>query len=125
MVAVKSGSTEPDASGRKAGEDDIPSKSQVHRISRQEAIDTERGTIRSRDAAKVAVTHGERNEEDDSTESGDREEKFDSSEDPTASYKRRFTSPASLDSSPGDPFKEYDTSSKLRVVAEVHEDTAF
>ena len=92
--------------------EDVPSKSQVRRISRQEAIDIEHGTIR--DVVKVA---GERNEEDDKTESGKREE-------PTASYKRRFTSPASLESSPGDPFKEYDASSKLTVVAEVHENTA-
>ena len=113
-AAATPGSTESEARDREAVED-IPSKSQVRRISRQEAIDIERGTIR--DVAKVALKHGERNEERDKAESDEREE-------PTASYKRRFTSPASLESSPGDPFKEYDTSSKLTVVAEVHENTA-
>ena len=117
---------QPEASNRKAAED-VLSKSQDRRISRQEAIDTERGTIR--DATKVAVKYGaERNEawndNADESLSGEREETFDS-EDPTASYKRRFTSPAALESSPaGNPFKEYDSSSKLIVVAEVHENAA-
>ena len=102
----QAGSTELEARNREAVES-VPSKSQVRRISRQEAIDIERGTIR--DVAKV--------EESDKAESGEKEE-------PTASYKRRFTSPASLESSPGDPFKEYDASSKLTVVVEVHENTA-
>ena len=100
------GSTELEARNIEAVES-VPSKSQVRRISRQEAIDIERGTIR--DVAKV--------EEGNKAESGEREE-------PTASYERRFTSPASLESSPGDPFKEYDASSKLTVVVEVHENTA-
>ena len=103
------GSTEPEASNREAVE--VSSKPQVRRISRQEAIDNEHGTIRN--ASK------KQNEDDDKVESSGVGGKFDN-EDPTASYKRRFTSPASLESNPGDPFKEYD-SSKLTVVAEVHE----
>jgi hypothetical protein len=120
QIKKTAGATEPETSSRNAADlEDTLSKSQGRRISRQQAIDTERGTIR--DITKVAVKYGERNEEND--ESDEREEKFDS-EDPTASYKRRFTSPASLESSPGDPFKEYDSRSKLIVVAEVHENTA-
>ena len=98
----------------------MPSKPHVSRISRQEAIDSEHGT--TRDTAKVAVKYGERNEEDDKAERGNDVDKFDS-EDPIVSYKRRFISPASLESSPGDPFKEYDNS-KLTIMAEVHENTA-
>ena len=115
-AVATAGSTDPEASGRKAAED-VPSKSQVRRISRQEAIDIERGTIRG--VSKVVV---KQNEDGDKAESGGVGGKFDN-EDPTASYKRRFTSPASLESSPGDPFKEYDNS-KLTVVAEVHENIA-
>ncbi len=113
QIKKTAGATEPETS-RNAAEDTL-SKSQVRRISRQEAIDTERGTIR--DITKVAVKYGERNEEND--ESDEREEKFDG-EDPTASYKRRFTSPATLESSPGN----VNSRSKLIVVAEVHENTA-
>ena len=113
-----------EANDRKAAEDAL-SKSQGRRISRQEAIDIERGTIR--DTTKIAVKYGAERKEagnDNADESDEREGKFDS-EDPTASYKRRFTSPAVLESSPADnPFKEYDSSSKLVVVAEVHENTA-
>ena len=116
-AAAATGSTESEASDREAAAE-VPSKPHMRQIRRQEAF--EHGTIR--DVVKVGVKHGERNEEDDKAERDDNEDKFDS-EDPTASYKRRFTSPASLESSPGDPFKEYD-SSKLTVMAEVHENTA-
>ena len=103
---------------RKAAEDAL-SESQGRRISRQEAFDIERGTIR--DTTKVAMKYGAERKEAWNDNADEREEKFDS-EDPTASYKRRFTSPAVLESSPADnPFKEYDSSSKLVVVAEVHE----
>ena len=115
-AAAATGSTESEASDKEAAAE-VKSKPHIHQIRRQEAI--EHGTIR--DVAKVGVKYGGRNEEGDKAERDDNEDKF-NSEDPIASYERRFTSPASLESSPGDLFKEYD-SSKLTVVAEVHEST--
>ena len=86
----------------------------VRQISRQEAI--ERETIN--DESNVTVKDGE----SDKAENSDMEGKFDSEDQEASYYKRRFTSPAVLEGS-GDLFEEYD-SSKLTVMAEVHENTA-
>lgn len=92
----------------------------THRVSRQDAVDIgSRATVRDA-AAKVNVT-----EDGEDDEKGGYEDESFGSEDKTVSYKRRFSSPTSLEGS-GDPFKDYHDSSnsKLAAAAEVHETLA-